>query len=180
MLMCLFGACNHRNNRQVEKSPTVLITDESIERAMLVSVENQESTSILKVKDLQGQLVSEWRIGFPVIKLDIGDADGDGHINLLLITVKPTRKDPAHHLPRPFIFSIGNGHLYPRWLGSTFGYPLVDFRVASPGGIVVWMQQDSVNYLVARYSMQSFSPRFEQEIYSGRSKALAKWYFTQQ
>lgn len=173
----LFTSCRWQNDSKKMKNSTVSIIDESTGEGLTVSIENPESRAVLVVKNEHGVLLSNWEVGFPVTKIDVGDADGDGNVNLLVVTPKPTRKYPEQYLPRPFIFSLGNGHLYPRWLGSTFGYPLIDFRVMAPGQIRVWMQSDSLNYLVARYSMNAFSPIFEETLYEGYSYIKAKAFF---
>lgn len=158
------------------KEEKIIINDEANNRAYQVKVVQPNDKAFLLLTTPQDTL-DRWTIDFPVTHIDKGDADGDGHTELLITVVKPTRRHPDKHLPRPFILKVRNGQFVPRWLGSTFGYPLIAYSVTQPGIIRVWMRKPPDLHYLALYKWKGFSPVFDTCIFEGADSIRADKLF---
>lgn len=125
----------------------------------LSTSDDQATLYLVSKKDT----LSKWPLYCPVIKLDTGDANADGHPDLLVMPVKPTRRDSTKR-PRPFLYEVYKGHLRPLWLGSWIGSPMLDFRVTQPGTVRFLLEEpdSSTLFMVADFKWRGFSPLFDQ------------------
>ena len=74
-------------------------------------------------------LLSQWRLPYPVYRLDYGDLNGDGKDEIAVGVVKSTRffKNKAKRL---FIYNIDlHNQIRRLWMGSRAGTEIIDFRV---------------------------------------------------
>jgi hypothetical protein len=131
------------------------------------AVQDGSGKAVLLLISATGDTSERWVVDYPVTEMRIADADGDGEDELLVTTVKITRRDSLHHLPRPFVFDVRWGQLVPRWLGSGFGYPMVAWRVKEPGMLMVLMRKPDGTWATAEYVWRSFAPVFERMVYEG-------------
>jgi len=97
---------------------------------------------------------------FPIYAFGSGDVDNDGHTDLLIGPIKPTRFDSAMHR-RLFVYSLDSaGRLQPRWRGSRLTYRLLYFkaeRLANGRTYVRTLEQaPNGRYCVGRYHWQGF------------------------
>ncbi|MBR6112422.1 MAG: nuclear receptor-binding factor 2 [Paludibacteraceae bacterium] len=74
-------------------------------------------------------VVSEWRLKYPVYRLDHGDLDGDGKEEIAVGVIKSTRYF-RNKGKRLFVFQLNSyDHIRPLWMGSRAGSELIDFRI---------------------------------------------------
>ena len=59
----------------------------------------------------------QWRLPYPVYRMETGDVDGNGTIEALVGVIKPTRFHPEMGR-RLFIFKNYEGLIRPMWLGT--------------------------------------------------------------
>ena len=90
----------------------------------------------------------EWRLPYPVYRMETGDVDGNGTIEALVGVIKPTRFYPEMGR-RLFIFKNYHGLVRPLWMGSKLGGILEDFRFTDG------------KYVVAEYRWAHFGMGFE-------------------
>lgn len=165
----ILGQGCHLSEKDDENS--LFLTDETTGIRYRIKVLNAETKGeILLLHGLD--TVNTWRVGFPVTHCFIADANGDGRKDVLFTTVKPTRRDTAHYLPRPHILALQKARLRPMWLGSTFGYPLIAYKVKTPGILWVIMRTPKADYMLAAYQWHGFAPVFQKELF--RSDCM--WY----
>lgn len=97
---------------------------------------------------------------FPIYAFGAGDVDNDGHADLLVGPVKPTRFDSAWHR-RLFVYALDSaGRLQARWRGSRLTYRLLYFRtepaVRGRTYVRTLEQAPDGNYCIGRYHWQGF------------------------
>jgi hypothetical protein len=157
----LSQGCNFAENDQKD---ALLLTDSSTGVRYRIEVFHADTKGeILLLQSTD--TVNTWRVGFPVMHCFIADANGDGQDDVLFTTVKPTRRDTVHHLPRPHIITLRKGRLRPLWLGSTFGYPMIAYKVKQPGILWVVMQTPDSDFMLATYRWRGFAPVFHTELF---------------
>lgn len=121
-----------------------------------------DSTSSLNLY-LNDNIHSKWRLEYPVYRVDFGDVDKDGVVDILVGVTKTTRFDP-HLAKRLFIFKVTKDYyIRPKWLGSRLGQPLEDFRfvnIDSQPIIRSIEKEKDGTYLVAEYRWRSFGLEF--------------------
>jgi gamma-polyglutamate biosynthesis protein CapA len=85
-------------------------------------------------------------------KLLLMDVDSDGDIELLLLVHKKSRYDTTRQ-KRIFVFHTNGDHIYPKWLGSKMGNPVIDMYV-SPHDTSLWVLEQS--YQKSQYQVVSY------------------------
>jgi len=115
---------------------------------------------------------NQWRLPYPVYRMETGDVDGNGTIEALVGVIKPTRFYPEMGR-RLFIFKNYEGLVRPMWLGSKLGGTLQDFHFRN--GYVRSLETNAKGeYTVAEYRWSGFGVAFERYIVKNveRTKAL--------
>ena len=107
-------------------------------------------------------VLDEWRIPYPVYRVDCGDLTGDGVPEICVGVIKKTRYRPVLD-KRLFIFKLHRGiFIRPLWLGSRVSNPLIDFcleRDSTTSVIHTWEQTpDSVVQIL--YTYHGFGIKF--------------------
>ena len=121
--------------------------------------------------------LNEWRLPYPVYRLQTGDIDGDGSNDAMVGVVKSTRFYPERGR-RLFIFKQLNGHVRPMWMGSKLGGILQDFRFVDGRLRSLETTTDSL-YVVAEYRWAGFGMAFDRFIIKGVNRETATKYFEQ-
>jgi len=67
------------------------------------------------------------------LKIQLGDIDGDGRLEIALCVYKETTFDPQPAM-RPFFYRWEDGDLAPVWRGSRLARPFDDYRLADLDG----------------------------------------------
>lgn len=113
-------------------------------------------------------LLSEWKLPYPVYRFDCGDLTGDGIPEIAVGVIKPTRYFP---LPdkRLFIFKLYKGKLIrPLWMGSRVARPLEDFRIVRdsiPARILTTEKAGPDGKRVqALYRQEGFGLKYERDL----------------
>ena len=115
---------------------------------------------------------NQWRLPYPVYRMETGDVDGNGTIEALVGVIKPTRYYPEMGR-RLFIFKNYEGLVRPMWLGSKLGGTLQDFHFRN--GCVRSLETNTKGeYTVAEYRWSGFGVAFERYLIKNveRSKAI--------
>ena len=115
---------------------------------------------------------NQWRLPYPVYRMETGDVDGNGTIEALVGVIKPTRFYPEMGR-RLFIFKNYEGLVRPMWLGSRLGGTLQDFHFRN--GCVRSLETNAKGeYSVAEYRWSGFGVAFERYLVKNveRTKAL--------
>ena len=115
---------------------------------------------------------NQWRLPYPVYRMETGDVDGNGTTEALVGVIKPTRFYPEMGR-RLFIFKNYEGLIRPMWLGSKLGGTLHDFHFRN--GCVRSLETNAKGeYTVAEYRWSGFGVAFERYLVKNveRSKAL--------
>ena len=115
---------------------------------------------------------NQWRLPYPVYRMETGDVDGNGTIEALVGVIKPTRFYPEMGR-RLFIFKNYEGLVRPMWLGSKLGGTLQDFHFRD-GRVRSLETNAKGEYTVAEYRWSGFGVAFERYIVKNveRTKAL--------
>ena len=97
---------------------------------------------------------------FPIYAFEAGDVDNDGHADVLIGPIKPTRYDSAWRR-RLFVYFLDSaGRLQPRWRGSRLSYRLLCFRTVrarqGPTYVRTLEQAPDGRYCVGTYYWQGF------------------------
>lgn len=118
-------------------------------------------------------LLSQWRLPYPVYRLDYGDLNGDGKDEIAVGVIKSTRffKNKGKRL---FIFQLNSyNHIRPLWMGSRAGSELIDFyierdsipaRVITQNEYAAQIFPDSIscdNFKGIRFKLGAFGLEFE-------------------
>ena len=114
---------------------------------------------------------NQWRLPYPVYRMETGDVDGNGTTEALVGVIKPTRFYPEMGR-RLFIFKNYEGLIRPMWLGSRLGGTLQDFLFRN--GCVRSLETNAKGeYTVAEYRWSGFGVAFERYIVKNVDEAKA-------
>jgi len=117
----------------------------------------------------------QWRLPYPVYRLETGDVDGNGTTEALVGVIKSTRFHPEKGR-RLFIFKNYEGLVRPMWLGSKLGGILNDFRFKD-GCIRSLETNVKGEYTVAEYRWSGFGVAFERYLVRNTNEATARAIF---
>ena len=118
---------------------------------------------------------NQWRLPYPVYRMETGDVDGNGTIEALVGVIKPTRFYPEMGR-RLFIFKNYEGLVRPMWLGSKLGGTLQDFRFCN--GYVRSLESNAKGeYTVAEYRWSGFGFAFERYLIKNVDEVKARETF---
>lgn len=117
----------------------------------------------------------QWRLPYPVYRMETGDVDGNGTIEALVGVIKSTRFYPEKGR-RLFIFKNYEGLVRPMWLGSKLGGTLQDFHFRN--GCVRSLETNAKGeYTVAEYRWSGFGVAFERYLIRNVDEAKARETF---
>ena len=117
----------------------------------------------------------EWRLPYPVYRMETGDVDGNGTTEALVGVIKPTRFYPEMGR-RLFVFKNYEGLVRPMWLGSKLGGTLQDFRFCN--GYVRSLESNAKGeYTVAEYRWSGFGFAFERYLMKNVDEVKARETF---
>ena len=120
---------------------------------------------------------NQWRLPYPVYRMETGDVDGNGTTEALVGVIKPTRFYPEMGR-RLFIFKNYEGHVRALWLGSRLGGILQDFRFVD--GLIRSLETTTDNrYVVAEYQWEHFGMGFRRFLAKNVSREEALQVFNQ-
>ena len=121
---------------------------------------------------------NQWRLPYPVYRMETGDVDGNGTIEALVGVIKPTRYYPEMGR-RLFIFKNYEGLVRPMWLGSKLGGTLQDFHFRN--GVVRSLETNARGeYTVAEYRWGGFGPKFERYLVRNTDETSARAIFEEE
>lgn len=126
-------------------------------------------------------IISEWKLNYPVYHFECADINGDGTDDILVGVIKPTRFDGISR-KRIFIFKLFEGYVRPLWLGSRVSQPLEDFKVtpSKPMNLIRTMEyEENGNFLVAEYKWKGFGLTFVKYIIRNSKLEEARKIFNQ-
>lgn len=121
--------------------------------------------------------LNDWKLPYPVYQYQMGDVDGDGHIDAMVGVIKSTRFYPEK-ARRIFIFKEINKKARPMWLGSKLGGILEDFRFVDGKIRALESTSDSL-YVVSDYVWGGFGMKFDHFIIKGVDKQTALKTYSQ-
>ena len=117
----------------------------------------------------------QWRLPYPVYRMETGDVDGNGTTEALVGVIKPTRFHPEMGR-RLFIFKNYEGLIRPMWMGSKLGGTLCDFHFMD--GCVRSLETNAQGqYTVAEYRWSGFGVAFERYLVKNVDEATAREKF---
>lgn len=118
---------------------------------------------------------NEWRLPYPVYRMETGDVDGNGTTEALVGVIKSTRFYPEVGR-RLFVFKNYEGLVRPMWLGSKLGGTLQDFRFYN--GLVRSLESNAKGeYTVAEYRWSGFGFAFERYLIRNVDEVKARETF---
>ncbi len=117
----------------------------------------------------------QWRLPYPVYRMETGDVDGNGTTEALVGVIKPTRFHPEMGR-RLFIFKNYEGLIRPMWLGSKLGGTLCDFHFKD-GSVRSLETNAQGQYTVAEYSWSGFGVAFERYLVKNVDETTAREIF---
>ena len=118
---------------------------------------------------------NEWRLPYPVYRMETGDVDGNGTTEALVGVIKSTRFYPEVGR-RLFVFKNYEGLVRPMWLGSKLGGKLCDFRFCN--GLVRGLESNAKGeYSVAEYRWSGFGFAFERYLIKNVDEVKARRFF---
>ena len=118
---------------------------------------------------------NQWRLPYPVYRMETGDVDGNGTIEALVGVIKPTRFYPEMGR-RLFIFKNYEGLVRPMWLGSKLGGTLQDFHFRNE--CVRSLETNAKGeYTVTEYRWSGFGVAFERYLIRNVSESKAREVF---
>lgn len=117
----------------------------------------------------------EWKLPYPVYRMETGDVDGNGTTEALVGVIKSTRFYPEVGR-RLFVFKNYEGLVRPMWLGSKLGGTLQDFRFCN--GLVRSLESNTKGeYTVAEYRWSGFGFAFERYLIRNVDEVKARETF---
>ena len=117
----------------------------------------------------------EWKLPYPVYRMETGDVDGNGTTEALVGVIKSTRFYPEGGR-RLFVFKNYEGLVRPMWLGSKLGGTLQDFRFCN--GLVRSLESNAKGeYSVAEYRWSGFGFAFERYLIRNVDEVKARETF---
>ena len=117
----------------------------------------------------------EWKLPYPVYRMETGDVDGNGTTEALVGVIKSTRFYPEVGR-RLFVFKNYEGLVRPMWLGSKLGGTLQDFRFYN--GLVRSLESNAKGeYTVAEYRWSGFGFAFERYLIRNVDEVKARETF---
>ena len=117
----------------------------------------------------------EWKLPYPVYRMETGDVDGNGTTEALVGVIKSTRFYPEVGR-RLFVFKNYEGLVRPMWLGSKLGGKLCDFRFQN--GVVRSLETNAKGeYTVAEYRWSGFGFAFERYLVRNVDEVRAREMF---
>lgn len=124
----------------------------------------EAGSSIISSEDIgtKENIISEWKLNYPVYHFECADINGDGSDDILVGVIKPSRFDSVSR-KRIFIFKLFDGYIRPLWLGSRVSQPLEDFKVirSQPLNLIRTIEyEENGNFLVAEYKWKGFGLTF--------------------
>lgn len=136
---------------------------------------------VLELRSRQAQqdeeMVSQWKLPYPVYQFQTGDVDGDGKTDAMVGVIKSTRYFPEKGR-RLFIFKNYEGYVRALWLGSRLGGILQDFRFTD--GLIRSLETTTDDkYVVAEYRWEHFGMRFQRFLVTNVSREEALQVFNQ-
>ena len=118
---------------------------------------------------------NEWRLPYPVYRMETGDVDGNGTTEALVGVIKSTRFYPEVGR-RLFVFKNYEGLVRSMWLGSKLGGKLCDFRFQN--GVVRSLETNAKGeYTVAEYRWSGFGFAFERYLVRNVDEVRAREMF---
>lgn len=118
----------------------------------------QKSDSLYLLTLTTDSTCHQWKLSYPVYRMETGDVDGNGTIEALVGVIKSTRFYPEKDR-RLFIFKNYKGLIRPMWLGSKLGGKLQDFHFRD-GRIRSLETNIKEQYTVAEYCWDDFGLAF--------------------
>lgn len=117
----------------------------------------------------------EWKLPYPVYRMETGDVDGNGITEALVGVIKSTRFYPEVGR-RLFVFKNYEGLVRPMWLGAKLGGTLQDFRFCN--GLVRSLESNAKGeYTVAEYRWSGFGFAFERYLIRNVDEVKARETF---
>ena len=114
------------NNIPYEKE--IVINDHNFNGKVTLTRMKTYRAFRLELKTMQDSSLSSLMYKYDIYRLEKGDINGDGSIDVLIGIIKPARFDPVVRR-RLFILQIDQNTLRPLWLGTKMCRELVDFTV---------------------------------------------------
>ena len=117
----------------------------------------------------------EWKLPYPVYRMETGDVDGNGTTEALVGVIKSTRfyTEVGRRL---FVFKNYEGLVRPMWLGSKLGGTLQDFHFRN--GCVRSLETNAKGeYTVVEYRWSGFGVAFERYLIRNVSESKAREVF---
>jgi hypothetical protein len=119
----------------------------------------QKTDSLYLLTLTTDSMSHQWKLPYPVYRMETGDVDGNGTVEALVGVVKATRFYPEEGR-RLFIFKNYQGLVRPMWLGSKLGGRLQDFHYRE-GRVRSLETNAKGQYTVAEYRWDDFGMAFE-------------------
>lgn len=135
----------------------------------------QKTDSLYLLTLTTDSMIHQWKLPYPVYRMETGDVDGNGTIEALVGVIKATRFYPEKGR-RLFIFKNYQGFVRPMWLGSKLGGILQDFHYRE-GRVRSLETNVKGQYTVAEYRWDDFGMAFERYLVRDVSEPEARMFF---
>ena len=135
----------------------------------------QKTDSLYLLTLTTDSMSHQWKLPYPVYRMETGDVDGNGTVEALVGVVKTTRFYPEKGR-RLFIFKNYQGLVRPMWLGSKLGGRLQDFHYCD-GRVRSLETNAKGQYTVAEYRWDDFGMAFERYLIRDVSESEAMAIF---
>lgn len=135
----------------------------------------RQTDSLYILKLATDSMQNQWRLPYPVYRMETGDVDGNGSTDALVGVIKRTRYYPDI-ARRLFIFKNYEGLIRPMWLGSKLGGTLHDFHFRN--GCVRSLESNAKGeYFVVEYRWNGFGMGFERYLIKNVDETKAREIF---